>query len=420
YTWQETAKKALNALAQPLPAASNDKPRLAIFAPDPAGYSSIGRITQLMHPTLSRYFKIDYYLEKTREGNTFSRPCYLAEIANIYPSSYFNAKRYADYDAVLYHLGNSEYHLDTIKNALHLPGFIITHDLNLTNVFEGVLGRFAYMEPQRLAAERTLDELLKTTKTSRLTSLVNASLGAITHSKYAAEAVSEIDQHGSLPILSTQLPTAVPKLDRVNLEGRFKLGFGGIINPVKGVSLVDQIINSDDLRQVDIHIFGIPLMSPAELDRLQSLPNVTVETNLSDFAFESRLSAMDAIVNYRPQYNGESSQTVIDALRYGVVPIVRRIGWFDELPDDCVEKVDSEDEVLAAVTRLVTKADYLKQKKQAAKQYAVDTYGYERYADQLQKFIIDNYSNAKTPNGKLAAAIRAGAKKSDLLKQLKG
>src|SRR5690606_40548765 len=64
------------------------------------------------------------------------------------------------------------------------------------------------------------------------------------------------------------------------------------------------------------------------------------------------LSSVDAIVNFRPNYNGETSLTVLEALRHGTVPIVRRIGWFDELPDEVVFKVNKESEVIAAIETL--------------------------------------------------------------------
>ena len=125
---------------------------------------------------------------------------------------------------------------------------------------------------------------------------------------------------------------------------------------------------------------------------------------------------MDAIVSYRPNYNGETSLTVIEALRHGVVPIVRKIGWFDELPDDIVMKVSSEAEVKEAVVYLVENREVLETMKAKAKKYAAEHLNYETYAKKLHAYISKQNSENVSQNTAIARALKSGAGLDQLLK----
>ncbi len=396
YTWKHTAQKALDFMSSrhnKTEITITAKPRLAVFAPNPNGYSAIGKVVMLTHHALSQYFEVDYYLEDGRSDNQFSRKGYLESVANVYESRQFGAMDYARYDAVVYHIGNSEYHMDSIKNALHLPGYIVVHDTKLKQVFEDVLLRYAYMDKKRLEAEQKLDSMIGASKTVYMGSLVNASLGAIVHSEYAQKAVKELVISKDKVIAKLNLPASTPELKRLKIGSRFSVGFAGIIHEAKGLNIIDQIIASPDFHSVDLHIFGVPLVDPGVLERLESYPNVRIEKNLTDFEFESRLAEMDSVISYRPSYNGETSLTVVEALRHGVVPVVRKVGWFDELPDEVVEKVESEAEVLDALRRLMSDGKLLVAKKRAAKDFARSNHTYIQYAKGLFDVVSEKSEN---------------------------
>jgi len=407
YTWKHTARKALDFISNHHTNAENPvtaKPRLAVFAPNPNGYSAIGKVVMLNHHALSQYFDVDYYLEDGKSGNQFSRKGYLDSVANVFASKQFSAADYARYDAVVYHIGNSEYHIDSIKNALHLPGYLVIHDTKLKEAFEDVLVRYAYMDKKRLEAEQKLDSMLGVGKAVYMGSLVNASLGVVAHSEYARKAIEDLAVSKSKVITKLNLPASTPELKKLKIGSRFSIGFAGIIHKAKGLSIIDQIIASPDFHSVDLHIFGVPLVEPGVLERLESYPNVRIEKNLTDFEFETRLSEMDAVVSFRPNYNGETSLTVIEALRHGVVPVVRKVGWFDELPDEVVEKVESEEEVLDALRRLMNDDKLLSAKKQAAKKYAHSNHTYLQYAKGLYELISEKPRNEV--NAKVSAALK--------------
>ena len=419
YTWENTASRASKHLAthdSSKSTAVTHKPKIAVFAPNPAGYSAIGKVVMLTHHALSRYFDIDYYLEQGRSGNEFKRQEFLSSVATTYDSRRFNARDYATYDAVIYHIGNSEYHMDSIKNALHLPGYLIVHDTKLKQAYEDVLVRYAYMDLARLTAEQRLDQMLSTNKTVYMGSLLNASLGAVVHSEYASKALEMPALPVRAPVVKLSLPVSTPELKKINLRTRFAVGFAGIIHKAKGLSIIDQLLASPDFRDVDLYIFGVPMVEPGILERIEAHPNVTIERNLTDFEFETRLSEMDAVVSYRPGYNGETSLTVVEALRHGVVPVVRRIGWFDELPNDVVEKVKTEADVLNALRTLRDDKSLLSKKQTSAKAYAASVHTYKQYAAGLHDLVVSK--TQPTRNRKIAKALRDNQSKEAVSKLL--
>lgn len=412
YSWQRTAETTMHAVRSIKRPNTTEKPRLAVFAPNPMGYSAIGKVVMLTHDALNSKFDVDYYLEDGRTHKDFSRPSFLPALANCYPATDFTARTYARYDSVLYHVGNSEYHVETIKRALYMPGHMIIHDTKLQGVYEGELLRFGHMEESRVAAERQLNDQSKTTKTAYLTSLINSQLSIITHSNYAREVLGALNLN-SVPVVTTNLPIGTPVMKKRKRSEVFKIGFGGIIHQSKGLSLVDAIIDAKELNDVEIHIFGVPIVDQAVLDRLTSHKNVVIEQNLSDFEFENKLADMDAVISYRPNYNGETSLTVIEAMRYGVVPIVRNIGWFGELPDEAVQKVKDESQVVEAIKQLKHNPELLKQKSMAAKELMASQFSYTQYAHEIAR-VINASKNSSSINSKIAYALKNGDSKSKI------
>ncbi len=413
YNWSNSASKAMMAIFETPDLDEKIKPRVAIFAPNPSGYSAIGKVVMLLHPQLSKHFDIDYYIEDGKTSMIFERPSYLPYIAKTYKASAFNVKTYRRYDAVIYHIGNSEYHVETIKNALYLPGFVIIHDTHLKSIFHSELLEYSYVDEKRLEMEQKLNLLQKTQMTSYLSSIANGQLGIVVHSKYAHKALKEtcvVD----IPIISTNLPVATPKIIGTKRNKKFTVGFAGIIHEAKGVNIVEKIANSATFSDINVSIFGIPLIPADTMSRLESYPNVNIETNLTDFEFQTKLSKLDVLINYRPYYNGETSLTTIEAMRFGVVPIVRNIGWFKELPNDCVLKASTVEQVIDLLEdfRLdIQKREFMSKN---AQEFMKKKYSYENYAQDLVKLVDCSKKVKKSTNHLIEVAIKKHATMTSL------
>jgi glycosyltransferase involved in cell wall biosynthesis len=94
------------------------------------------------------------------------------------------------------------------------------------------------------------------------------------------------------------------------------------------------------------------LGDPEHIAEMLKDRRVHVHHDLSDLEFQQALARADILLNYRLEYRGEASRSVLEAMRLGVAVVVRDIGWYSELPDDVVLKAASPSEALDAVVAL--------------------------------------------------------------------
>lgn len=420
YTWDNTADLAIQALSKDINGIKRaSKLKLAVFAPSPSGYSAIGKLVMQMHPTMSEYFDIEYYVEESKSHQDFKRPDYLPYVSKVRPAAEFDRRAYRKYDAILYHIGNSEFHMETIKNALYLPGYAIFHDTHLKYVFEGALSSYGYMDEERLDAERLLDKKINNPQAEYISSIVNNQRAMVAHSNYTQRAVEDSSIGKNTETIKLDLPTVTPKqtIQKKN-ESQITIGLAGIIHPAKGLDVVEQLAQTYEFYDCKIHIFGLSLVPEETISRLQAYPNVQVDTDVTDFQFQNMLSQVDILINFRTEYRGETSLATIEAMRFGVVPIVKKIGWYDELPDDAVVKVNDSVELINELTSIIHNPAMLATMSAAAKKYVADKHTYLAYAQNLYNF-ISGHSDENKPDV-VADEIKRGASLNTLLRLLAG
>ncbi|MDR0591050.1 MAG: glycosyltransferase [Candidatus Nomurabacteria bacterium] len=384
YTWGNTAEVAKESLANlvDVDVVRGVKPKIAIFSPNPSSLSTIGKFTMLLHPELSRHFDIDYYLEDGITGRPSIRIDLLSSTGRCKDANTFSIGDYKKYDAVIYHIGSSEFHVQTVLTALALPGIGIMHDLDLKWFYDELMLKNGYFSRERVDAEGLLDKKVHSKGSSRLVSLANCQKGCVVHSNYAQKAVSQIILNDNKSVTLANLAVSTPKLDIFRSQ-TFRVGFAGIINARKGLDVVEQIASSDLFDDLSIEVFGASAIDESYKDRLNALDRVNVSADITDFQFQSKLQRTDVVVNYRLDYHGETSYSVLEAMRFGVVPIVRNIGWFSELPDDAAVKVNSMDDILLKMLELYSDRSRLRHMSAKAKEYTRKYYSFKEYSKAL-------------------------------------
>jgi len=383
YSWDQTALRFLE--AQQEKAHKKTKPRIAMFVPTPAGLSAIGKVVAETHYAMQDEFEVDYYVEEGLYGSPV-RPNFLQYIANCYSAQTFSAEKYATYDAVIYHIGNGDYHIESIKNALYLPGYIILHDTNLKEAFR-VLVEEKFIDKSRKELEELINDKTNSKTSSYLTSLINSQQGVLTHSRYADDAVAQITYADGLNRIVANLPTQTPDNMPWRNPDHRTVGLAGIIADVKGLGLIEKVADDPQFEHCSIALFGFNYASKEVTDRLASHGNISLTTNLSDFDFTQNISKLDIFMNYRTSYNGETSLSTLEAMRQGVVVIVRDIGWYGELPDDAVIKVTSEKDAIEKLGQILADSDRMKRISNNAKTYIQENHNHNDYIHKLKELI---------------------------------
>ena len=72
------------------------------------------------------------------------------------------------------------------------------------------------------------------------------------------------------------------------------------------------------------------------------------------FIFQSKLAKADVVMNFRPNYFGETSRFTLEAMRHGAVVVVRDIGWYHELPNTAALRIKDQNGIVSEVAGLVS------------------------------------------------------------------
>lgn len=407
YTWRRTAQLALGVLeADSVSKPTVKRPKLAVLAPSPKGYSAIGKVVQQMHASLAEYFEVDYYFEKGLGNHEPFRQDFLEYATNMYDAVDFNADAYAKYDAVLYHVGNSEYHARTIQSALYLPGYVIIHDTKLPEIFK-LINQLGLMRDDRYVVEGELDKRSGVENTAYLSSIIGSQRGIIVHSEFARRAVQEsIASTGlSVPVKKLNLPTGSSKLGKISHVGRLSVGMAGVIHEGKGLRLLEDLTAKEEFGNVNFSIFGVPVASEEVIKRLRDNERIHIATNLTDREFQDEITKLDVLINYREEYRGETSLSTIEAMRMGVVPILRNVGWYAELSDAVAIKLNDSrdiDEVIGKIIHSEIDIDSMSKK---AMSYIAAKHSYDSYSLGLHEFITSQTNSA---NDQFTAYLKSG------------
>ncbi len=386
YTWQRSANIFIRNLDIKKKPNSEQLQKIAIIGPDPSGHSSIGKFIQETHPAFSKKAEVTYFLERSPSSKN-DKPSYLKNVADCKDIAYFNTDNYRTFDQVIYHIGSSDYHIQSIKKALCLPGKLVLHDTDMKGIMDYFLTNGHFSE-RRFKLEQRLTELLaKQTGTkpyiNYASCIVNSHPVVVAHSNYASNAVKS----GAIfnqKVVSLQHPIGTPNLRNRNRSKLINIGLAGILHDSKGMQILEGLLASGQLDNSRVFIFGYDFATSK--NRLQSVTeyaNVELTVNLSDLAFQEKLSKLDILLNYRPYYHGEASRATLEAMRYGVVPVVRNIGWFSELPDETAYKVDNIEDIPKALGLLMSDEAFRKKLSEKSVLFTRKDCSSEEYATKL-------------------------------------
>jgi glycosyltransferase involved in cell wall biosynthesis len=388
--------------------------RIAYFSPLNPQRSGISDYSEELLPHLAARAEIDLFTDGFRPSDGaladgFRCFDYRSEPAHL--------ARLAAYDAALYHVGNDHrYHAGIYEAALAHPGVVVLHDFSLQNFFLGLarerrdMGIYldeleaCHGRAMRAGAEEMLVRgAVPTFQTDPVwfplnCRLLRASDAVVVHSEWSRARVRAAAPGTPVRRINHHvLPAPPSKRGAARAGGRVEIASFGHVTTEKGIGRTLGALAA--LRErCDFHytLVGQPdNFDVSELVRSHGLSDrFTLTGYVTLEEFQRRIAEADVAVNLRERTVGETSGSVCRAMAAGVPVVVSNIGWFAELPDDAVVKIDvgeeADTQLRAYLARLIEDEHLRRRIGENARRHAATEHAIERSAREYLDFIEES------------------------------
>jgi glycosyltransferase involved in cell wall biosynthesis len=393
--------------------------KIAWFSPFPPLKSGISEYSELIVYELKRYARVDLWIETTplarflqdfRVYNYRAHP----EVLPLLKT----------YDAVIYNMGNdAEFH-SGIYDALKLyPGIVILHDYVLHHFFAGYYldkkhnpagyvqevyrqygAEVAALAEKCLKEGKVLWEKEEVFHYPLSKSVLERASGVVVHSEFVKGLLEEeLNQKRELSIKKINHPVfPLPhqhlnksKKDLELPEDKTILAALGFVTPVKRLERVLKAIAEDrSLREsVVVLVIGESVSPEYRLEeyirRFGLFSQVKMLGYLPIDEAYAYLNCADICLNLRYPTMGETSGSLVRIMSLGKTTLVTNVGWYAELPDDCVVKIDpanEEAELKVWLKRLISDFALREKMGLAAKHYVQKEHSLEKFVQELLAF----------------------------------
>ncbi|TFV83255.1 glycosyltransferase [Blastococcus sp. CT_GayMR20] len=321
------------------------------------------------------------------------------------------AERLADYDAVVYNIGDQPvYHGPILELSQEVPGVVVLHDLSLVHLmfnrlravndddFLRAMHRWYGPEGQQAAREglERPGEWLYRTETVQDFPMTEVALeratAVVTHSRYAAEAlrrryVGDVTVV-PLPVSVGQAPPEAP-VDLGLPEDRVIVLQAGVLNPNKHVPTVVEAVAHAGLGD-RVHLVICGHSQPQDLDRLRQhidamglTDSTTVLGEVSDTTLDALRARADIATILRHPCGEAASAVLAESLAFGLPIVSVNDGCYREAPADAVTRVPvppTATQVGAALRRLVDDPALRERAATSARAFAQEHHSPDAYA----------------------------------------
>jgi glycosyltransferase involved in cell wall biosynthesis/SAM-dependent methyltransferase len=340
------------------------------------------------------------------------------------------------FDALVYQIGNNQYHAEAYELALKYPGVVVLHETNLHDLIRGLIGgdETAYFreviyevfgrELEQLPDPRILEPGPQPRAFRMMRRLLSRSKGCIVHSRFAADEVRRAGFRGQL----CQIPhgSQIQRLDGAVYRNRLGIGSHQPVIGMFGYQRPDKLVCDclltfknlvQRLPDARLLIAGKPHPEVPVEDRIASL-GLQGKVHVMGFqplsGLDGLIAGCDVVLNLRSPTFGETSGTMMRAFGLGKTVVVSNNGSSRELPDDICAKIpvdEFQDRVLEeCLFWLLSDREITTQIGLAAQQWVSDTCTWERAARSYAEFLFpprqDLVSPAFSVNGHHSKFLR--------------
>lgn len=323
-----------------------------------------------------------------------------------------------NYDLAIYNFGNYlPFHRDIFLVSRRWPGICILHDIVMHHFFAAyyledlrspaaysLLMERLYGEEGAAAAARSLagQRVWESDAVSRFPlfeEVVQGGLGVVTHSEFFRQRVAANYTGPTKRIpLAYDADRGAPVLSRGQLDvqqGCVLVVTVGHVNPNKRIEAVIEALGRlgpTGQRMV------YAVLGPASPEYQRTLDAAVRRNHLEgivrflgqvpDDVLRAYLSHADICINLRFPATEGASASAIEEMLFGKPVIVTNTGFYSELPDDCVVKIDParEEDLAGALSRLVADPGMRTNLGAAARRFAESEFRATRYAKEVMDF----------------------------------
>lgn len=368
--------------------------------------SAIGRMCSLVTRALVRkgheVFLVRTENEKLLEGDTHDFGCELLP--------WNDAERVqslaAQADLLVYQMGNNhEYHFGCMVWLPQLLGILCMHDFFLGHLF------WSWSEKRREEAEKLLrawygetiaqhyfnfsstEAFIEGTRhEAPMTEWVcSMALGVVTHSNWGAQRA--LDSCPG-PVFVVPLAYDAPghiEGNRPPAKEALNILTIGHVNPNKRVDSVIRAIGQSPALRAHASYRVVGSIAPETITALEALAaeqrvRLTLSGQVDNKTLAQAIDEADVVSCLRWPALEAASASAIEAILYGKATIVTDTGFYGELPDDVVVKIDPGDEIASlqsALERLQSSPKRRDHLGRTAKAWASATFTGDNYADKL-------------------------------------
>ena len=386
------------------------KPTLLYASPFPPMQSGISDYSVVLVKVLAEKFDITLYTddysitEKTLQGFPVKKHG-VDEID------------FGAFDYLLYNMGNNAlFHVYIYEAILKHPGVVILHDLVLNHFvreYYGIMNRMLYSSLyskfgidvftaiKRVVKEgESLGDINIAARFPLNEEVLKSGSRIIVHSDYSRERIlktglispEDIQKINLIEQIEDEFNLVPKKLltDKFNIpeDALLICSFVYIQDTKHNLEIcraVKRIQESSD-KKICYVMVGKGDYADDELEEQKIIK--TGYTDLDEF--NSFTEYADIVVNLRYPTLGETSAAMLRNLQMGKVIITNNGGWFTEIPDDCVIKIDpkhAERDLETALRELIEHPEAAAEMGRRAKEYVGAEHGKQMIAEKMYRFI---------------------------------
>lgn len=359
----------------------NNHYRIAFFTPLNPIKSGISDYSELLLTVLRSRYDIDIYIDSSYTPDNPN----ITNNFNILSHTMFESNK-QKYDLCVYQMGNSKYHSYMFDYILKYPGMTVLHDLILPFFIESICinkeqqvfdtekflnyvfinhGYYKYLQVSKRLNDRLPFDHYDFSL-NFLKSVIDSSIKTIVHNEYSKRFVESNISFSNVSLIRMGFPESQYQTNEknniknnLNINNQIIISAFGRITKTKRIDVLllvlAKIVNEYNIKNILLILVGSVYSDmKREIDyiiqREQLQDYIKITGFISNDDFNKYYSITDICINLRYPTSGETSATLINAFKFGLPVITSNISQYKEYPENCVWKVDVDDNEIEILT----------------------------------------------------------------------